>query len=100
MSIELLRHILQAALAIALILFVMNQCRRPFWWLGRRVARVMNIQHSELTDWGLEHLPIETTFTLLDVGCGGGRTVLKLAARAGAGKVVVKIPSASGPVKS
>jgi SAM-dependent methyltransferase len=33
-----------------------------------------------LTDWGLTHIPIEKDFTILDVGCGGGRTIQKLAA--------------------
>jgi ubiquinone/menaquinone biosynthesis C-methylase UbiE len=40
----------------------------------------MNAQHSALTDWGLKHVPIEKHYTILDVGCGGGRTISKLAA--------------------
>jgi ubiquinone/menaquinone biosynthesis C-methylase UbiE len=40
----------------------------------------MNISHSGLTDWGLTHVSIEKRFTILDVGCGGGRTIQKLAA--------------------
>lgn len=51
------------------------------------MARVMNIQHSGLTDWGLAHLSIEKHFTVLDVGCGGGRTIEKLASLASTGKV-------------
>ena len=47
----------------------------------------MNSRHSKLTDWGLGHLPIEKHFTILDVGCGGGRTLSKLAAQATEGKV-------------
>ena len=47
----------------------------------------MNSRHSKLTDWGLGHLPIEKHFTILDVGCGGGRTISKLAAQASDGKV-------------
>jgi ubiquinone/menaquinone biosynthesis C-methylase UbiE len=47
----------------------------------------MNSSHSKLTDWGLEHIPIENHHTILDVGCGGGRTVSKLAAIATQGKV-------------
>ena len=39
----------------------------------------MNLSHSDLTDWGLKHIQIEKHFTILDVGCGGGRTVQKLA---------------------
>jgi len=33
-----------------------------------------------MTDWGLKQISIEKRFTILDVGCGGGRTIQKLAA--------------------
>jgi ubiquinone/menaquinone biosynthesis C-methylase UbiE len=47
----------------------------------------MNLSHSRLTDWGLRHASIGERDTILDVGCGGGRTVSKLAARASSGAV-------------
>lgn len=47
----------------------------------------MNVSHSKLTDWGLAHVTIENHHTILDIGCGGGRTVSKLAAIATQGKV-------------
>jgi ubiquinone/menaquinone biosynthesis C-methylase UbiE len=47
----------------------------------------MNRGHSDLTDWGLAHVSIKESDTILDVGCGGGRTVSKLTARASQGKV-------------
>ena len=47
----------------------------------------MNASHSKLTDWGLSHISIENERSILDVGCGGGRTVSKLAAIATQGKV-------------
>jgi ubiquinone/menaquinone biosynthesis C-methylase UbiE len=47
----------------------------------------MNASHSKLTDWGLAHVSIENHYTILDVGCGGGRTISKLAAIATQGKV-------------
>ena len=47
----------------------------------------MNSRHSKVTDWGLSHTTIHEHNTILDVGCGGGRTVNKLAARATQGKV-------------
>jgi ubiquinone/menaquinone biosynthesis C-methylase UbiE len=40
-----------------------------------------------LTDWGLAKISIEPHSTILDVGCGGGRTVSKLAAIATQGQV-------------
>lgn len=47
----------------------------------------MNRRHSAVTDWGLSQVAIQPTDTILDAGCGGGRTIGKLAARAGEGKV-------------
>jgi ubiquinone/menaquinone biosynthesis C-methylase UbiE len=64
-----------------------SQCQKPKGWLGRFMLRNMNSRHSNLTDWGLEHVSIEPHYTILDVGCGGGRTLSKLAERATQGKV-------------
>jgi ubiquinone/menaquinone biosynthesis C-methylase UbiE len=47
----------------------------------------MNSRHSKVTDWGLSHISVGSQDTVLDVGCGGGRTVSKLAAMATQGKV-------------
>jgi ubiquinone/menaquinone biosynthesis C-methylase UbiE len=47
----------------------------------------MNARHSPVTDWGLSHISVKKQFTILDIGCGGGRTVTKLAGLATEGKV-------------
>jgi ubiquinone/menaquinone biosynthesis C-methylase UbiE len=41
----------------------------------------MNASHAAVTEWGLSHVSIEGTFSVLDVGCGGGRTIDRLASR-------------------
>lgn len=64
-----------------------TQCQKPRGWLGRFTLWRMNTSHSKLTDWGLSHISIEKHYIILDVGCGGGRTVSKLAAMATQGKV-------------
>jgi ubiquinone/menaquinone biosynthesis C-methylase UbiE len=64
-----------------------NQCSKPTGWLGRFTVWRMNLSHSKLTNWGLGHISIDSHLTILDVGCGGGRTVSKLAAIAERGKV-------------
>lgn len=63
------------------------QCQKPSGWVGRLLAQRMNAGHSKLTDWGLTHVTVRVNDTVLDVGCGGGRTVSKLAAMAAQGKV-------------
>lgn len=64
-----------------------SQCQKPNGWLGRLTLWRMNKSHSKLTDWGLAHVSIDKHDIILDVGCGGGRTVSKLAAIATEGKV-------------
>ncbi|HEY2860114.1 MAG TPA: class I SAM-dependent methyltransferase [Terracidiphilus sp.] len=67
--------------------YLVTQVRKPSRWVGRPFARLMNKSHSDLTDWGLSHVAIEKSLNILDVGCGGGRTVGKLAQMATEGHV-------------
>jgi ubiquinone/menaquinone biosynthesis C-methylase UbiE len=64
-----------------------TQCKKPEGWLGRLILRNMNARHSRVTDWGLSRISVKKQFTILDIGCGGGRTVSKLAAAATEGKI-------------
>jgi ubiquinone/menaquinone biosynthesis C-methylase UbiE len=64
-----------------------SQCERPWGPLGRLVLWLMNRRHSTLTDWGLAHVAVGPRDAVLDVGCGGGRTIAKLAAMAPDGTV-------------
>jgi len=80
-------QVLAFVVAIGLVLIVIRQCRKPFGFVGRFFVWQMNFTHSSLTDWGLAHVSIEPRSTVLDVGCGGGRTVQKLAAAAREGRV-------------
>jgi ubiquinone/menaquinone biosynthesis C-methylase UbiE len=66
---------------------LLDQCRKPTGRFGRLLLRDFNRHHSKVTDWGLNHISIQKDYTILDVGCGGGRTVHKLAAIAMNGKV-------------
>jgi ubiquinone/menaquinone biosynthesis C-methylase UbiE len=64
-----------------------SQCQKLSGWLGRLALWNMNSRHSKVTDWGLRHISIANDDTILDVGCGGGKTLSKLAAMATLGKV-------------
>ena len=68
-------------------MIITTQWRNPTGLLGRLMLRGMNITHSGLTDWGLTHVAIRKCDAILDVGCGGGRTVQKLAGIAASGRV-------------
>ena len=66
---------------------LMDQYKRPTGRRGRVTAALMNHRHKPLTLWGLAHVNIELDYVILDVGCGGGKTVSRLAQRAVLGKV-------------
>jgi ubiquinone/menaquinone biosynthesis C-methylase UbiE len=87
MTAESLRTIATCISVILAVVVLSGQCRRPRWWLGRLMLSDMNRRHSALTDWGLHQVTLEKTYTVLDVGCGGGRTIEKLAAMVDEGKV-------------
>lgn len=70
------------------VAYLLNQVRKPSRWLGRLMLKVMNARHSPLTDWGLSQVQIGEQLAILDVGCGGGRTLAKLAGLAPKAKIV------------
>lgn len=65
----------------------MKNVRRPKGFIGRLFVKGMNITHHKRTNWGLQHVKVGKDFTILDIGCGGGRTISKLASMAPEGKV-------------
>ena len=66
--------------------FVM-QCRKPSGRLGRFVGRSMNFGHTKVRQWGLSHISIKPDSCVLDIGCGGGKTVKEIASSVTKGKV-------------
>ncbi len=82
----MLRILRFLVLSVAVVL-LLRQVRKPSKWVGRLFLWIMNLSHSSLTDWGLQHVTVGKRFTILDVGCGGGRTIQKLAAHATEGAV-------------
>ena len=66
---------------------IMKQARMPTGRFGTFCARLMNIGHSNVTRWGLSHISINKDDTILDIGCGGGKTINTLAKIATEGKV-------------
>lgn len=66
---------------------MLKQCRKPTGRFGRLVGMGMNMGHGKLRRWGLSHIAINVDAFVLDVGCGGGKTVLELAQISSGGKV-------------
>ena len=65
----------------------MDQFKFPKGKDGLTVAKLMNNRHSALTEWGLKKTGIKPNFTVLDVGCGGGATLKKLAQKTPQGRI-------------
>jgi ubiquinone/menaquinone biosynthesis C-methylase UbiE len=63
------------------------QAKKPTGLLGTILARIMNRGHDKLTNWGLNFLNIKNDDKILDIGCGGGRTINKLAKMVKKGKI-------------
>ncbi|ABF40117.1 UbiE/COQ5 methyltransferase [Candidatus Koribacter versatilis Ellin345] len=80
--------IVKVVAMVGLIAWLLRQFRKPSGWLGRGIARSMNVSHGQMTDWGLQQVAVARDAAILDVGCGGGETVRKLAEMAPAGSVV------------
>jgi ubiquinone/menaquinone biosynthesis C-methylase UbiE len=79
--------VLKVFLTVGLIFWLIRQVRKPTGLLGRRVVQGMNLGHAKMTDWGLQPIDVPKNAVILDIGCGGGRTVQRLAALAPNGKI-------------
>ena len=67
------------AVVVAAAIYAGRQVKKPTRFVGRLFAWLMNGSHATLTDWALTHLEVNKDAKVLDVGCGGGRTIEKLA---------------------
>jgi SAM-dependent methyltransferase len=68
--------------AVAGVAYVGRQVKKPTRFTGQLFAGLMNSSHAALTDWALVHIQVVSDAKVLDVGCGGGRTIEKLAGMA------------------
>jgi ubiquinone/menaquinone biosynthesis C-methylase UbiE len=73
---------------MSLLKRILAQFKKPSGRFGRFLATGMNYGHSGLTKWGLGFIDIKSDIDVLDIGCGGGKTVKQLAGITTDGKVV------------
>lgn len=73
--------------------WIARQSRRPAGWVGEIVARVMAWDTRAANATALDLLPVAPGDALLEIGCGHGETLAKLARRASGGVVAGIDPS-------
>ena len=59
---------------------LLDNFRHPKGFLGALLARLMNVGHGPMTDQTLQRLGIQKGDVVLDIGCGGGEAVARMAA--------------------
>ena len=58
-----------------------NTNARPDGRLGRIALRMMNVTHSPMAMWNLSLIDFQPRWTILDVGCGGGKNIARMLRR-------------------
>lgn len=59
-----------------------DNMRKPQGKLGNIQLKSMNKEHTPVSLWGLKHLNIQPNDIILDVGCGGGINIKRMAKNA------------------
>lgn len=59
-----------------------DNMRKPKGKLGQIQLKSMNKEHTPVALWGLKHLDIKSDDVILDVGCGGGININRMAKQA------------------
>ncbi|MGE7843832.1 class I SAM-dependent methyltransferase [Lysinibacillus sp. NPDC093712] len=54
---------------------LIEQAKRPRGLIGSVMLRIMNVAHSGINNWLIQSGAIENGDVVLDIGCGGGRTI-------------------------
>ena len=61
--------------------------RKPQGTAGKEMLSGMNEHHAAVTDWALGFLDVKENSRALDIGCGGGATLAKIASKIVSGHV-------------
>lgn len=59
-----------------------NNFKNPQGKLGDKIIDQMNEKNAQVAIWGISHLQINDSMTVLDIGCGGGTNVKRIAENA------------------
>lgn len=66
---------------------LIKQSKEPKGFIGKTMIHIMNVAHKERINWALNKLGIKRNSVVLDIGCGGGKTINIISKVATEGKV-------------
>lgn len=66
---------------------LIEQAKNPRGSIGSSMLCIMNTAHVRLTNWALQKINIPKDSIILDIGCGGGRTIHTLSKINTSGKI-------------
>ncbi|MFJ7737399.1 class I SAM-dependent methyltransferase [Lysinibacillus sp. NPDC097287] len=72
---------------MSLLQRLIEQAKNPKGFVGSTMLRIMNAAHSGMTKWVIQSGAIKDGDVVLDIGCGGGKTIQSLSKINRAGKI-------------
>lgn len=66
---------------------LIQQAKNPSGTIGSSMLCIMNAAHTRLINWALQKVHIKTDAVVLDIGCGGGKTIHTLSKRTPLGEI-------------
>ncbi|EJQ53495.1 Uncharacterized protein BWINRASL_01139 [Bacillus mycoides] len=66
---------------------LIKQAKNPRGTIGSSMLCIMNAAHTRLTNWALQKIHIREDAVILDIGCGGGKTIHSLSRLTPHGKI-------------
>ncbi|OFD82673.1 SAM-dependent methyltransferase [Bacillus mycoides] len=66
---------------------LIEQAKNPRGTIGSSMLCIMNAAHTRLTNWALQKIHIREDAVILDIGCGGGKTIHSLSRVTPQGKI-------------
>ncbi len=73
--------------SLSILQRLIQQAKNPRGTIGSSMLCIMNSAHTRLTNWALQKIHIKKDAIILDIGCGGGKTIYTLSKRTPLGKI-------------